>query len=158
MPAVVLRWLGVGILLTSVDSVVAGLLDGIGRASVNAKFSILEVLLYAPLLAFLVHRTGIEGAAIAWSIRCLVDICVRMSIAQRVYAPIRPAVKSVLPLLLGVTVVLFAAAMAPGQTILLVIALAGSGGVAILTWWSLSDGERTRLLATAGRLLPSTSR
>jgi O-antigen/teichoic acid export membrane protein len=155
---VVLRWLGVGILLTSVDSVVAGLLDGIGRASVNAKFSILEVLLYAPLLAYLVHRTGIEGAAIAWAVRCLVDICVRMTIAQRVYAPIRPAVKATLPLLSGITVVLFAAALVPGQLAQGVVAVGGSGGVALLVWWSLTHGERTRLLATAGRLLPSASR
>ena len=156
--AAVLRWLGVGILLTSVDSVVAGLLDGIGRASVNAKFSILEVLLYAPLLAFLVHRTGIKGAAIAWTMRCLVDICVRMWIAQRVYTPIRPAVRATLPLLAGISAVLFAAAMVPGHIALVSVAVAGSCGVALLTWWSLTHGERTRLLATAGRLLPSASR
>jgi hypothetical protein len=105
-----------------------------------------------------VHRTGIEGAAIAWAVRCLVDICVRMTIAQRVYAPIRPAVKATLPLLSGITVVLFAAALVPGQLAQGVVAVGGSGGVALLVWWSLTHGERTRLLATAGRLLPSASR
>jgi O-antigen/teichoic acid export membrane protein len=155
---VVLRWLGVGILLTSVDNVVGGLLDGIGRASVNAKFSIVELLLYAPLLAYLVHRTGIEGAAIAWAARCLVDICVRLTVAQHVYAPIRPAVKATLPLLTGITAVLTASALVHGRLAPALVAVGGSCGVALLVWRSLTHGERTRLLATAGRLLPSAGR
>jgi O-antigen/teichoic acid export membrane protein len=153
---VVLRWLGVGILLTSVDSVVAGLLDGIGKASVNAKFSFLEIAIYLPLLAYLVRRTGIEGAAIAWTLRCVVDLSVRLWVAQRLYQPVRAAAISTLPLLFGVTATLFATAIAQGTRLMPVFAVSGTVLVAILLWFAFTQSERERILGMAGRLLPGT--
>jgi O-antigen/teichoic acid export membrane protein len=155
---VVLRWLGVGILLTSVDSVVAGLLDGIGKASVNAKFSFLEIAVYLPLLAFLVRKTGIEGAAVAWTLRCLVDLTVRLWVAQRLYAPVRPAALSTLPLLLGVTGTLFATALVEGTRWVPVTSGVGTLLVGILLWFAFTQGERARLISMAGRFIPALQR
>lgn len=151
---VVLRWLGVGILLSSVDSVVAGLLDGIGKASVNAKFSFVEIAVYLPLLAVLVRKTGIEGAAIAWALRCFVDLAVRFWIAQRLYQPVRAVATSTLPLLAGVAATLFAAALAEGTSLAPYVSGVGTLAVALLVWRSLSHTERAHLSARAGRLLP----
>ena len=152
--AVVLRWLGVGILLSSVDGVVAGLLDGIGKASVNAKFSFVELLFYLPLLAVLVRVTGIEGAAIAWAVRCLLDLCIRLVIAQQLYQPLRPAVLAVAPPLAGAAGTLLATALLQGAEV--APAIAGGGGLLVfgLLWRSLTDRERGQLSTTAGRLIP----
>lgn len=151
--AAVLRWLGVGILMTSIDSVVAGLLDGIGKASVNAKFSMIELVLYLPLLTVLVRYTGIEGAAIAWALRCTLDLAIRLWLAQRLYAPVRAAALGVLPLLLGVTATLFAAAQTHGFRAVAFVLCGGTALVALLVWRSLTHTERARLSATAERLL-----
>jgi len=152
--SVVLRWLGVGILLTSIDSVVGGLLDGIGKASVNAKFSIVELVLYLPLLTLLVRKTGIEGAAIAWALRCSIDLGLRLWIAQRIYVPLRPVALRLSPLLVGMSGTLLLTALAQGTA--LVPAIAGGGAllVLVLGWRSLTHSERSRLSAGAGRLVP----
>lgn len=155
--AVVLRWLGIGILLNAIDSVVAGLLDGIGKASINAKFSLTELVLYIPILLLLVRARGIEGAALGWVLRCLFDLGVRLWLAQRFYAPARPVALGVAPLLVGAAGTLFAAALAGGSAW---AALAsGVGGVLVvgLAWRSLTHTERARLSATAGRWIPLAS-
>ncbi len=152
--AVVLRWLGVGVLLTSIDSVVAGLLDGIGKASVNAKFSFVELLLYIPVLALLVRATGIEGAAMAWALRCGLDFVLRLWVAQRLYVPLRPAVRSLLPLLGGVLGALLITALTAGSAAAAPAAAAAGLFVCALFWRSLAAGERRKLQAAAGRFLP----
>ncbi len=151
---VVLRWLGVGVLLTSIDTVVAGLLDGIGKASVNAKFSFAELALYIPVLAILVRSTGIEGAAMAWALRCGLDLAIRMWVAQRLYLPLRPTVRGLLPVLCGIVSALLATAFAQDSKAAPAIAIASALAVFALLWRSLSTGERTRLQTTAGRWLP----
>jgi O-antigen/teichoic acid export membrane protein len=151
---VVLRWLGVGILLSSVDNVVSGLLDGIGKASVNAKFSFVELAVYIPVLIVLVRTTGIEGAAIAWAFRCMVDLSVRLWIAQRLYQPVRPVALALLPMLLGATATLFATALAEGTVFTPIIATAGTVVVFALLWRSLTHTERSHIAAMAGRYIP----
>ena len=151
--AVVLRWLGVGILLSSVDSVVGGLLDGIGRPSINAKFSLIELVLYLPILTVLVRSFGLKGAAIGWAVRCLFDLTLRLWIAQRIYEPLRPTARSLLPLLFGATLSLFLAAITSGTRMLPVVAVAGALLVFGLLWRSLTDMERRQFWTFAGRYL-----
>ena len=152
--AVVLRWLGVGILLTSMDGVVSGLLDGIGKASVNAKFSFVELVLYVPLLAVLVRVTGIRGAAIAWTLRCVLDLGIRLWIAQRLYVPLRSVAGALLPLLIGSVGALFAISLAAGTRALPAFACVGALLVIALLWRSLTGTEQTQIFATVKRLLP----
>ncbi len=151
---VVLRWLGVGILLSSIDNVVSGLLDGIGKASINAKFSFVELALYVPVLIVLVRLTGIEGAAIAWALRCLVDLAARLWIAQKMYQPVRPVAIALLPMLLGATATLFATALVEGTIFTPIVAGVGAVLVFVLLWRSLTHTERTHVTAMLGRYLP----
>ncbi len=152
---VVLRWLGVGILLTCVDSVVAGLLDGIGKASVNAKFSLVELALYIPLLTLLVRSHGIEGAAIASALRCLFDLAVRFWFAQHLYRPVRAIAAGTLPLLLGASASLFLVALLQGTLWLPAASALALLLVSVLLWLTLTHTERARLSATAVRFLPA---
>ncbi len=156
--AVVLRWLGVGILLTSIDGVVAGLLDGIGKASINAKFSISELILYLPLLTFLVRATGIEGAAIAWALRCALDLGLRLWIAQRLYLPLRPVALALAPLLVAMAATLLATALAQSTVFEPILASAGTLVVFALLWRSLTHAERSHLSGTLWRLVPRGQR
>ena len=90
--APVLRWLIVGILINAMDGGVAGLIDAIGKPDVNAKLSVLELVLSIPVLLCLLAWLGIEGAAITWMLRCCTDFLVRLFILARAYPPVRPAI------------------------------------------------------------------
>jgi O-antigen/teichoic acid export membrane protein len=52
------------------------LLQARGRADVPAKAHLVELPLYLVLLWALVTRWGIEGAALAWALRCVADALV----------------------------------------------------------------------------------
>ncbi len=58
-----------------------GLLQGQGRPDVIAKLHALEVVPYVILLWFMLHRFGILGAAVAWSIRVAVDALFLLALA-----------------------------------------------------------------------------
>lgn len=67
--AVVLRWLAVGVLINSVARLPHALIQGAGRPDLVAKLHFVEVPIYLAVLWFLLGVYGIEGAAIAWTLR-----------------------------------------------------------------------------------------
>jgi O-antigen/teichoic acid export membrane protein len=130
--APVLRWIGIGIMVRSVDIVVSSLIDGIGRPDANAKLSLLELALSVPLLIVLLYSFGIEGAAITWTVRCGIDLFVRLKIAVRLYPPVASAVALLWPAIVAGTGLLVLTLMVPG-TIARCVVIA----VAILAYWIL---------------------
>ena len=80
-----------GLLFSGLDTMSAGLLDAIGRPDVNAKFSLLELIIYLPVLGTALHFFGLSGAAIAWLIRSILDCLLRFHVASIFY----PAIKQV---------------------------------------------------------------
>ena len=107
--APVMQWLALAVILGAADSVVAGFIDSIGRPDVNAKFSLVELAIYVPVLVVLLHVFGIEGAAIAWSMRIGADLVARAAIAGHLV----PALRSVLNRMLRVVGVATAALAFP---------------------------------------------
>jgi O-antigen/teichoic acid export membrane protein len=69
----VLQLLSVGVLLNCVGFVPFSILQAIGRADLPPKFYFAELVLYVPLLFFLLARFGIAGAAAAWTARVALD-------------------------------------------------------------------------------------
>lgn len=69
----VLQILAVGVFANSLAFIPFGLLQGLGRPDLTAKFHLVELPLYAGLLWFLVGDIGIAGAALAWTLRVGVD-------------------------------------------------------------------------------------
>ena len=69
----VLQILAVGVLLNSLASVPFGTLQAMRRPDLTAKIHLVELPLYLLLLAVLLHRFGIVGAAAAWTIRVGAD-------------------------------------------------------------------------------------
>ncbi len=68
-----LQVLAVGLLIGSLAYVSFTLLQALGRPDLPAKFYLLELPLYAGALWFLVGKMGIAGAALAWTLRMVLD-------------------------------------------------------------------------------------
>jgi O-antigen/teichoic acid export membrane protein len=71
--APVLQCLAIGVFINSLAQVFFSLIQGIGRPDLTAKLHLLELPVYVPLLWWAVHRYGILGAAIVWTVRVAVD-------------------------------------------------------------------------------------
>jgi O-antigen/teichoic acid export membrane protein len=69
----VLQWLAVGVFFNCFAQIPFALIQAAGRPDLTAKFHLIELPLYLAALWTLIHLAGIEGAAIAWSARCLLD-------------------------------------------------------------------------------------
>ena len=69
----VLQWLAIGALMNSFSYFPASLLHAAGRPDLTAKLHLVELPIYLILVWVLVNSYGIEGAAIAWVIRSILD-------------------------------------------------------------------------------------
>lgn len=70
----VLQILSVGFLASALAYIPFGLLLGIGRADLPAKFQLVELCVYVPLSWAFIKTWGIVGAAFAWAIRAWLDM------------------------------------------------------------------------------------
>jgi O-antigen/teichoic acid export membrane protein len=80
--APVLRWLGAGVFLNSLSVLPWVLIQGAGRPDLTAKFHMIELASYLPVLVLMVRHYGIRGAAIAWAARVLLDTMFLLAAAQ----------------------------------------------------------------------------
>jgi O-antigen/teichoic acid export membrane protein len=84
---VIFQVLAVGFLVNSLAMVPFGFLQGIGRADIPAKLQIIELAFYVPLAWIMIQRMGINGAALAWTIRASADM-IMLFIASEKYGKI----------------------------------------------------------------------
>ena len=84
--APVLQILSVGILVNSLTTVPFSVLQAMRRADLTAKIHLAELPVYLVLLAVLVQRFGIVGAAAAWLVRVVIDLALITWAARRVQA------------------------------------------------------------------------
>ena len=91
---VVLRWLAAGVAANGVAQVPFLLLQGRGRADLTARLHLAELVVYLPALWLLIRARGVEGAAIAWTLRAAADAAALLALAGRglVGAPRRAVV------------------------------------------------------------------
>jgi O-antigen/teichoic acid export membrane protein len=59
------------------------LIQGLGRPDIPAKLNLIEIPLYAAALYWLIQRHGVEGAALAWASRAIIDAILLIYIAYR---------------------------------------------------------------------------
>jgi O-antigen/teichoic acid export membrane protein len=79
----VLQWLATGFFINALASVPFALLQGAGRPSLTAKLHMLELPLYMMAVWMLARRLGIEGVAIAWTARVVLDTVLLFFFANR---------------------------------------------------------------------------
>jgi O-antigen/teichoic acid export membrane protein len=147
----VLRILGIGILFSCAGFAPGSLIDAIGRPDVTARFSLAQALLFLPLGALMLVWIGIEGAAIAWTLRAAVDCAGRLLLVGRLYPPAAEAVGRVAPALAAGGVGLVAMASMPSSVAALALGgatLAGFGALALL---ALRPEERAWIAGTLRR-------
>ena len=138
----VLRLLGVGIFFSCVAFAPASLLDAIGRPDVTARFALVQGLVFLPLTVVLLWWWGIEGAAAAWVLRCIIDCLGKGVLAARLYPAAADDLRGALPALLAASAGLAMMLLPLGRPLLAMVALLVLAVVAALTWRALSEGER----------------
>lgn len=145
--APVMQWLALAVILGAADSVVAGFIDSIGRPDINAKFSLAELALYVPLLFVLLRSFGIEGAAVAWSLRVGIDLVVRAALAGHLVPSLRPVMRRVLGVVAVATVALALPLVvtSPSERIPLMLL---STAILALALWAWGADAADRMLCT----------
>jgi O-antigen/teichoic acid export membrane protein len=69
----VLQILCLGVFINSLAHVPFTFIQGIGRPDLTAKFHLLETPVFAGMAWILIHKFGITGAALAWTLRVTID-------------------------------------------------------------------------------------
>jgi O-antigen/teichoic acid export membrane protein len=77
------QWLAVGVFVTSLSFMPFSLLQGVGRPNLTATLHFIELPLYIGLLWWLISVRGIEGAAMAWTARGVIDALLMFWLAKR---------------------------------------------------------------------------
>lgn len=85
----VVRWIAPGLLVNALGCAALFALQAAGRPDLPARFHVAELVAYVPLLTWLAARHGLEGAAIAWSLRVGLDALLLMVAAQKRF-PLAP--------------------------------------------------------------------
>ena len=69
----VMQWLALGVFFNAPGQIAFAMVQAVGRPDLTAKLHLVEAPFYLFALWFLVGKFGIQGAAIAWSLRVFVD-------------------------------------------------------------------------------------
>ena len=79
----VLQWLAVGVFINSMAQVPFALVQGVGKPDLTGKLHLVELPAYMVMLWWLTKTHGIEGTAIAWTGRALLDAVVLFALARQ---------------------------------------------------------------------------
>jgi len=79
----VLAWLAVGLVVNGLAKVPSSMIQAVGRPDLTARLHLVELPLYLGVLAALVWRFGVEGAAMAWVARVTADAAALYWLAWR---------------------------------------------------------------------------
>jgi O-antigen/teichoic acid export membrane protein len=140
---VVVQYLAAAVFINSVGQVPFVHLQSIGRPDITAKLHLLELPFYATMLLLLVRHMGIQGAAVAWTIRIIVDTLLLYVISSRI-SPENNFVRTRLPLMMVGAVAAFIIAawpmhMTPKVSIVALVLMV----FLVFSWrWILSPRER----------------
>ncbi len=141
----VLRILGVGILFNCLAFAPGSLIEAVGRPDLTARFAFVQALVFVPLSALLLLSIGIEGAAIAWSLRAAIDCAGRAAIAARIYPAAAGTIRALAVPVGASGLGLAIAASLPSIPAALGLGAVTALGFAILAWRALAEGERAAL-------------
>ncbi|WP_084181328.1 flippase [Polaromonas glacialis] len=76
--------LSVGLLFNGIAFVPFAAIQAAGKAKTTAKLHLLEILIYVPLLYFMLHFFGLFGAAMAWVVRAGMDMILLLICAKKI--------------------------------------------------------------------------
>ena len=135
----VLQWLAVGVFINSLAQIPFALVQAAGRPDLTAKLHLAELPCYFVGIWFLIRADGIDGAAIAWVGRIIVDTIALLLMAKHVL-PQSSASLRTLAIRMVVTLTLLALAALPvghgAKGLFLLVALSI---FAVIAWTSMVD-------------------
>ena len=141
----VVQWLAIGVFANSLALVPFSFLQGIGRPDLTAKLHLLELPIYLGMLFWLIHADGIEGAAIAWTARTVLDALALFLMAKRFLpagSPMSPRTKA---LLAGALATLLLAVLPQGLLPKSAFLLVAILGFILATWFLVLTPEERSL-------------
>jgi len=139
----VLRLLAIGVLVNSLSLIVSLLIQGTGRPHVTALFHIAELPFYLVIVWWLIRTQGINGAALAWSLRIALD-AILLGIACASFLPeTRKTITNGGFVLVGAGVLLLSTAYLPTLAFKLLF-LAGALGMFGIAAWRFVLGPEER--------------
>jgi O-antigen/teichoic acid export membrane protein len=92
---IVFQILTIGVLINGVAQIPFAFLQGGGRSDITAKLHLVEVVIYLPLLWIAVKYFGISGAAVAWTVRVMIDAVALHFFTHSIYGRSRRSAVSV---------------------------------------------------------------
>ncbi len=143
----VLQWLAIGVFVNSLAQIPFALVQGVGRPDLTAKLHLIEAPAYLAALWWLIKTHGIEGAAIAWTVRTAVDALVLFGLAGRFLPGGTPFRSRTLVLVALVLVTLGLATLPQGLILKGIFLLLTILTFSVATWFLvLSPEERSLAL------------
>jgi O-antigen/teichoic acid export membrane protein len=144
----VLQILAIGVCVNSLSNIPFALTQGAGRSDLAAKLQLIELPIYVPVVLLAARWFGIEGVAVVWMVRSVLNTAAIFVIAGRLLErpepPMRAWVLAFVAGLLGIAYSLFPLDL-PGKIAFFLIALAAFARVG---WANVLTTEERRFLKT----------
>lgn len=141
----VMQVLAIAVFVNCAGQAAYTLIQAIGRPDITGKYHLAELPVYVLLLAYLLPRYGIVGAAVAWSLRTVGDTILLLATCPRLLA--RPARTIARPgvWLTACTLVLAAGAFVDGTVTRIVVCVAIIPVWMLLVWRSLLTAQEREM-------------
>jgi len=141
----VLRILGLGMFFSCAAYVPDALLNAIARPDVAAKLAAAQIAIFLPLAALLLMLWGIEGAAVAWTLRAGADLAGKWVFAVRLYPAAAAAARGLVPALLAAGLGLLAVQPFQGPLLLAALGAVALAATGFALWRAMTAEERGML-------------
>lgn len=79
----VMQWLTIGVFINSLAYIPFALIQGAGHPDITGKLQLIELPIYLLIFWVLIRAYGIEGAAVAWTIRVTIEAFILFVLAHR---------------------------------------------------------------------------
>jgi O-antigen/teichoic acid export membrane protein len=147
------RVLAVAVLMNCMAHVPFTHIQSVGRPDVTAKFHLLELPIYVVTLFFLAKSWGINGVAVAWLLRVMIDTILLFWFSSRLLPECRFIVTRLPLMILGALVLSVAVALITSLTIkILVVCTIFFVAIPALWLWMFTPAQRAPFIYVLQRL------
>ncbi len=150
----VMRWLVAGIFIYSISFVPFSLLQGVGRPDISAKLHLIEIPVAIGLAWFLMKQYGMQGAGVAWFIRCVLETGVMALLANRYARGSGPVILRSAGLMGLALILMVAMAITPSFLWRLAIYPVAVTLFLLLSWrWLVTADERLTMVGMVEKIV-----
>jgi len=144
---VVMQWLSIGVFLNCVGRVPFILVQSAGRPDLAAKLFLIELPLYLICLWYALNHFGIEGAAIVWALRVLIDTVAFFFLSGKIFPEVLAVSRILTGKLLVASLALLLVTFIHGMILKLALLLILFPIFLFIAWnYGLSLGDRRKLI------------